>query len=125
MAESVLKSGGLGKSAVVGVTRAPLTKEQLMWTILVAILAGIILGALARLIMPGKQNVGVLITIALGAVGALLGSWISNAIFGTGDKIFSPLPFLIGLVVAVVLIAIYVGITGRRGTGTPRGTAVG
>jgi uncharacterized membrane protein YeaQ/YmgE (transglycosylase-associated protein family) len=111
---------GVGIRWRVGVTRAPLTKEQSMWTILVAILAGIILGALARLIMPGKQNVGVLITIGLGAVGALLGAWISNALFGTGDKIFSPLPFLIGLVVAIVLIAIYVAITGRRGT--PRGT---
>jgi uncharacterized membrane protein YeaQ/YmgE (transglycosylase-associated protein family) len=92
-----------------------------MWTIVVAIVAGIILGALARLIMPGKQNVGVLITIILGAVGALLGAWISNQLFGTGDKIFSPIPFLIGLVVAVILIAIYVGITGRRAR--PRGTA--
>ena len=91
-----------------------------MWTIIVAIVAGIILGALARLIMPGKQNIGVLITIVLGAVGALLGSWISNELFGTGDKIFSPIPFLIGLVVAIVLIAIYVGITGRRATS--RGT---
>ena len=91
-----------------------------MWTIIVAIVAGIILGALARLIMPGKQNIGVLITIVLGAVGALLGSWISNAMFGTGDKIFSPIPFLIGLVVAVILIGIYVAVTGRRGAGTPR-----
>jgi len=86
-----------------------------MWTIIVALIAGIILGALARLIMPGKQNIGVLITIVLGAVGALLGAWISNQLFNTGDKIFSPIPFLIGLVVAVVLIAIYVGVTGRRG----------
>lgn len=91
-----------------------------MWTIIVALIAGIILGALARLIMPGKQNIGVLITIILGAVGALLGSWISNELFGTGDKIFSPIPFLIGLVVAVILIAIYVAVANRRGT--PRGT---
>ncbi|MCK0177089.1 GlsB/YeaQ/YmgE family stress response membrane protein [Mycolicibacterium sp. F2034L] len=87
-----------------------------MGTIIVALVVGAILGALARLIMPGKQNIGVIITVALGAVGALLGSWISNEMFGTGDKMFSPIPFLIGLVVAVILIAIYVGVTGRRGT---------
>ncbi|MGV0714403.1 GlsB/YeaQ/YmgE family stress response membrane protein [Mycolicibacterium sp. XJ662] len=91
-----------------------------MWTIIVALVVGAILGALARLILPGKQNVGVLITVLLGAVGALLGSWISNAAFGTGDKMFSPIPFVIGLVVAIILIAIYVAITGRRGAGTPR-----
>ncbi|OBB57631.1 transglycosylase [Mycobacterium sp. 852013-51886_SCH5428379] len=87
-----------------------------MGTIIVALVVGAILGALARLIMPGKQNIGVIITVVLGAVGALLGSWISNEMFGTGDKMFSPIPFLIGLVVAVILIAIYVGVTGRRGT---------
>jgi uncharacterized membrane protein YeaQ/YmgE (transglycosylase-associated protein family) len=96
-----------------------------MWTIIVALVVGAILGALARLILPGKQNVGVLITVLLGAVGALLGSWISNALFATGDKMFSPIPFIIGLVVAIILIGSYVAIAGRRGTGTPRGTAVG
>jgi hypothetical protein len=34
------------------------------------------------------------------------------------------IPFLVGVVVAIVLIGLYVGITGRKGTGTPRGTAV-
>ncbi|MCV7221101.1 GlsB/YeaQ/YmgE family stress response membrane protein [Mycolicibacterium elephantis] len=91
-----------------------------MWTIIVALIVGAILGVLARLILPGKQNVGMLVTILLGAVGALLGAWISNAAFGTGDKMFSPIPFVIGLVVAVILIGIYVAITGRRGAGTPR-----
>ncbi|BBY80992.1 GlsB/YeaQ/YmgE family stress response membrane protein [Mycolicibacterium pulveris] len=91
-----------------------------MWTIIVALIVGAILGVLARLILPGKQNIGMLVTILLGAVGALLGAWISNAAFGTGDKMFSPIPFVIGLVVAVILIGIYVAITGRRGAGTPR-----
>lgn len=91
-----------------------------MWTIIVALIVGAILGVLARLILSGKQNIGMLVTILLGAVGALLGAWISNAAFGTGDKMFSPIPFVIGLVVAIILIAIYVAITGRRGAGTPR-----
>lgn len=91
-----------------------------MWTIIVALIVGAILGLLARLILPGKQNIGMLVTILLGAGGALLGAWISNAAFGTGDKMFSPIPFVIGLVVAIILIAIYVAITGRRGAGTPR-----
>ena len=87
-----------------------------MGTIIVALIVGAILGALARLIMPGKQNIGVLITVLLGAVGALLGSWISNEMFGTGDEMFSPIPFVIGLVVAIILIGIYVAIAGRRGS---------
>ncbi|MGV0803485.1 GlsB/YeaQ/YmgE family stress response membrane protein, partial [Mycolicibacterium elephantis] len=42
-----------------------------MWTIIVALIVGAILGVLARLILPGKQNIGMLVTILLGAVGAL------------------------------------------------------
>lgn len=87
-----------------------------MWTIIVALIVGAILGALARLVMPGKQNIGVLITILLGAVGALLGSWIATQLFDVEPgTIFSPIPFVIGLVVAIILIGIYVAITGRRG----------
>ncbi|MGE2726309.1 GlsB/YeaQ/YmgE family stress response membrane protein [Mycolicibacterium pulveris] len=93
----------------------------MLGTIIVALIVGGIIGALARLIMPGKQNVGVLITILLGAVGALAGSWISSALLGTEEgEIFALGPFLIGLVVAIILIAIYVAVTGRRGAGTPR-----
>ncbi len=38
-------------------------------TILTALVVGLIVGALARLIMPGKQNIGVIMTVALGALG--------------------------------------------------------
>ena len=46
-------------------------------TILGAILVGLIVGALARLVMPGKQNIGVIMTVLLGIVGSFLGTWIS------------------------------------------------
>ena len=39
-------------------------------TILGAILVGLIVGALARLVMPGKQNIGVIMTVLLGVVGS-------------------------------------------------------
>jgi uncharacterized membrane protein YeaQ/YmgE (transglycosylase-associated protein family) len=46
-------------------------------TILGAVLVGLIVGALARLVMPGKQNIGVIMTVLLGIVGSFLGTWIS------------------------------------------------
>ncbi len=46
-------------------------------TIIGAIVVGLIVGALARLVMPGKQNIGVLMTIVLGALGSFLGAWVS------------------------------------------------
>jgi uncharacterized membrane protein YeaQ/YmgE (transglycosylase-associated protein family) len=48
------------------------------------IVAGLIIGALARLFLPGKQKIGILWTLALGLAGSVIGGTIANAI-GTGD----------------------------------------
>jgi len=86
-------------------------------TIISAIVVGLIVGALARLIMPGKQNIGVLMTILLGILGSFLGSWITYQVgYSNGNGGWAVIPFLVGVVVAIVLIAIYVSVTGRRGT---------
>ena len=87
-------------------------------TILSAVIVGLIIGALARLVMPGKQNIGVIMTIVLGVLGSLIGSWLCYNLFGYQNEGggWAVIPFLVGIVVAVILIAIYLGITGRRGT---------
>ena len=54
-----------------------------MLTILSWIIAGLIVGAIARLLVPGRQNIGVALTIVLGIVGALVGGFISTLIFGS------------------------------------------
>ena len=84
-------------------------------TIIGAIVVGLIVGGLARLIMPGKQNIGVIVTIALGALGSFLGTWVSYKLgYSNGNGGFEIIPFLVGIIFAVVLIAIYLGVTGRR-----------
>lgn len=86
-------------------------------TILGALIVGLIVGALARLIMPGKQNIGVIMTIVLGALGSFLGSWLTYQLgYSNSNGGFEFIPFLVGIIVAIVLIAIYVGITGKRGS---------
>ncbi|AMO58957.1 transglycosylase associated protein [Mycolicibacterium phlei] len=88
-------------------------------TILSALVVGLIVGALARLIMPGKQNIGVLMTIVLGALGSLIGSWLIYQFgYSNSNGGFEIIPFLVGIVVAIVLIAIYIAVTGKK-TGTP------
>jgi uncharacterized membrane protein YeaQ/YmgE (transglycosylase-associated protein family) len=91
------------------------------WTIISAVIVGLIVGALARLIMPGKQNIGVIMTIVLGVLGSLAGSWLCYNLFNYENEGggWAVIPFLVGIIVAIVLIAIYLGITGRRGTRTP------
>jgi uncharacterized membrane protein YeaQ/YmgE (transglycosylase-associated protein family) len=86
-------------------------------TIIGALIVGLIVGALARLIMPGKQNIGVIMTVILGAVGSLIGSWLTYKLgYSNSNGGFEFIPFLVGIIVAIVLIAIYVGVTGKRGT---------
>lgn len=86
-------------------------------TIIGAIVVGAIIGALARLVMPGRQAIGTVMTVLLGVVGSFLGSWLT-AQFGyqNADGGFAILPFLVGVVAAVILIGIYVAMTGRRDT---------
>lgn len=89
-------------------------------TILCALVVGLIVGALARLIMPGKQSIGVIMTVILGALGSFVGTWLTYQLgYSNANGGWQIVPFLVGIVVAIVLIAIYVGITGRRGTKAP------
>ena len=72
------------------------------------IVAGLIIGALARLIRPGDQNLGIVTTLLLGLAGSVIGGVVANAL-GTGD-IFEL--NVIGFVVAVISAAILIGIVG-------------
>jgi uncharacterized membrane protein YeaQ/YmgE (transglycosylase-associated protein family) len=87
----------------------------MLGTILGAIIGGLIIGGLARLVMPGKQNIGVIMTVALGILGSMAGSWLCFKFgYQNSNGGFEIIPFLVGIIVAVVLIAAYLGITGRR-----------
>ncbi len=55
---------------------------DMVGAIIGAIVAGLIIGALGRLILPGKQNISILMTIVIGIVASLLATFILGAIFG-------------------------------------------
>lgn len=84
-------------------------------SIILAIIVGAVIGVVARLVMPGKQNIGMIMTVVLGAVGGLIGSAVA-AQFGyhNANGGIAWIPFFIGVAAAVVLIAIYEAVTGRR-----------
>ena len=69
------------------------------------IVAGLVIGALARLVKPGKQNLSILATLLLGLVGSVIGGTIA-ALIGSGD-IFEL--NVIGFVVAVIASVALVG----------------
>ncbi|MGE9809093.1 MULTISPECIES: GlsB/YeaQ/YmgE family stress response membrane protein [unclassified Janibacter] len=84
-------------------------------TIIGAIIVGAIIGALARLVLPGKQSISLAVTIILGILGSLIGSWLVYQLgYGNDNGGFEIVPFLAGIVVAAVLIVGYGSVTGRK-----------
>jgi len=78
------------------------------------LLLGLIAGAIAKLILPGKQGGGWLVTLLLGVVGALLGGWIGSAVFGVGvDSFFELSSWLLAIGGSIVVLLIYGLIVGR------------
>jgi uncharacterized membrane protein YeaQ/YmgE (transglycosylase-associated protein family) len=68
----------------------------------------------ARLVMPGKQNIGMIMTVVLGALGGLIGSWLASRFgYHNANGGIAWIPFFIGVGAAAVLIAIYEAVTGR------------
>ena len=83
-------------------------------TIISAIIVGLIIGALARLFMPGKQDIGIIMTIVLGILGSLIGSWLTYQFgYSNANGGWEVIPFIVGIIVAIVLIAAYLAIRGR------------
>jgi uncharacterized membrane protein YeaQ/YmgE (transglycosylase-associated protein family) len=71
------------------------------------LIVGLIVGALARLIMPGRDTMGTLATMLLGIAGSIVGGLISWAIWGTNNGRFQPAGFVLSLVGAILLLWIY------------------
>lgn len=80
--------------------------------ILTWIVFGLIVGVVAKLIMPGRDPGGFIVTIVLGIVGALLGGFIGRALGLYAPN--EPAGFLMATLGAVVLLAIYRMAVGRR-----------
>ena len=81
--------------------------------ILGLIVIGIVIGVLARLVLPGRQRIGILMTVLLGIAGALVGGIVASAI-GEGD-IFE-LNF-IGTIVGIAAAALLIAVAEGLGTG--------
>ena len=78
------------------------------------IIAGAVIGALARLFMKGEQNMSVLWTIILGAVGALVGGWVAS-LLGVADTAgIDWIRWVLSIIAAMGAISVYLAVTGRK-----------
>ena len=80
------------------------------------LVAGLVIGALARLIKPGRQHLSIVMTLLLGLAGSLVGGVVANAL-GTGGLFeLNVVGFVVAVIAAVLLIGVAEGMSGRTRT---------
>ena len=87
-----------------------ITIATIIWWILI----GLVVGAVARLVVPGRQNIGIIVTILIGIVAAIIGGILTAAVLGAGHTIIT-------FIVAVLLAALAVSLVTTHGYGYSRG----
>jgi uncharacterized membrane protein YeaQ/YmgE (transglycosylase-associated protein family) len=81
---------------------------HILWTLII----GLVVGALAKLVMPGKDPGGAIVTILIGIAGAFIAGFLGRALgwYDTGESA----GFIASILGAVILLAIYRAVVGRR-----------
>lgn len=85
---------------------------DVLFAILAWALFGLIIGAIARLLIPSRQPMGLVITAVLGIVGSLLGGFV--AWMFTGGEPLQASGWIMSIIGAVVVLAVYIGMQRRR-----------
>ena len=83
--------------------------------IILWIIIGLIAGALGKLIMPGDDPGGIIVTILIGIAGAFVGGFITQNILGMGSGGFI-WTIIVATIGAIILLAIYRAVVGGRRT---------
>lgn len=82
------------------------------------IVAGLVIGALARLLKPGRQRLSLLVTLLLGLAGSVIGGVVAN-LLGTGDIFeLNVLGFVVAVIAAILLIGVAESMSARGGSRT-------
>ena len=84
------------------------------------IVAGLVVGAVARLLVPGRQRIGCAMTVVVGIVGAVVGGWLASLFLGFNpvDDPFDIASIVVAVVGAVVVVLVVGFFTGNRRTNT-------
>ena len=80
------------------------------------IVVGLIAGALARLLVPGRQDISILMTIVLGIVGSFVGGFLGYLLFGrdSGSGLLQPAGLIGSVIGAVIVLLIWTRVGSRR-----------
>ena len=84
--------------------------------ILSIIVVGLIAGALARLLVPGRQDLSIAMTIVLGIIGSFVGGFLGYLLFGrdSGGGFLQPAGIIGSVIGAIIVLLIWTRVAGRR-----------
>jgi uncharacterized membrane protein YeaQ/YmgE (transglycosylase-associated protein family) len=80
-----------------------------VWDVIVYIVAGLVIGLIARALLPGRQEMSIVLTIVIGVIAAVLGGLLWEVIFPDNDGI----AWIGSIIVGIVLVYLYVMFSGR------------
>ena len=88
----------------------------MLWFIIVLIIIGLIAGAIARLVVPGRDPIGIFGTIAIGVIGSFVGGFIGYALFhkDASEGALQPSGILGSIVGAIIVLLVYRAVSGRN-----------
>lgn len=87
-----------------------------MFSFLWWLIIGLVAGALARILIPGQQPMGCLVTMVLGLVGSVVGGFMSSLIFGNDpmEPGFRTSGLIMSTIGALIVLGVYVAYTKRK-----------
>ncbi|PKW17784.1 putative membrane protein YeaQ/YmgE (transglycosylase-associated protein family) [Saccharopolyspora spinosa] len=87
--------------------------NAMLWTVIGWLVFGLIAGFIARAVVPGKDDIGLLMTIVIGVAGSVVGGFLFG-LLTVGFRGFQPAGWIGSVIGAVIVLVIYNKVTGRK-----------
>jgi len=85
-----------------------------MFSIIGFAIFGLIVGAIARFLLPGRQSMSIWMTMLLGVVGSFVGGFVSFLIFGSGQGALQTSGWIMSILGAIIALVIYSSVVSKR-----------
>jgi len=87
---------------------------DILWMVISWTIFGLIVGAIARLLVPGRQSMSIVATILLGVIGSFVGGFLGSLLFGGEITLRNPAGWIGGIVGAVIALLIFLRMSTSR-----------
>jgi len=87
---------------------------DILWMIISWSIFGLIVGAIARLLVPGRQSMSIVATILLGIIGSFIGGFLGSLLFGGEITLRNPAGWIGGIVGAVIALLLFMRMSMSR-----------